>query len=138
MHQVLTGVLLQWKLKAHNELSKGYGILGVVFVLLFVVGFGFSWGPLGWLVPSEIFPLEIRSAGQSINTCVSMLFIFTTTQTLLVMLCHLKATMFLFFAGWVVIMTLFTYLLFPETKGVPLEDVANLWKQHPIWKRYYT
>ncbi|GFQ05168.1 hexose carrier protein hex6 [Phtheirospermum japonicum] len=36
-----------------------------------------SWGPLGWLIPSEIFPLEIRSTGQSVSVAVNFLFTFT-------------------------------------------------------------
>ena len=99
--------------------------------------FSLSWGPLAWIVPSEIFPLEIRSLGQSINIGVSMLFTFALAQTSLSMLCHLKASIFFFFAGWVFVMTIFTYFLFPETKLVPLDDIADLWKQHPIWKKYY-
>jgi hypothetical protein len=30
---------------------------------------------------------------------------------------------FLFFAGWVLVMTVFTSLLLPETKGVPMEEM---------------
>lgn len=30
-------------------------------------GFAWSWGPLGWLVPSEVQPLETRSAGFSLT-----------------------------------------------------------------------
>ncbi|MCO5595766.1 hypothetical protein L7F22_049814 [Adiantum nelumboides] len=132
------GALLQWKLKSHNELSKGFGMLGIILIFGFVVCFAWSWGPLAWLIPSEIFPLEIRSAGQSINICIIMLFIAITAQVFLAMLCHLKAGMFYFFGAWVLIMTIFTSLLLPETKGVPLEDVAKLWKKNSFWKRFYT
>ncbi|MCO5595767.1 hypothetical protein L7F22_049815 [Adiantum nelumboides] len=34
---VLTGALLQWKLKSHNELSKGFGVLGIILILGFVM-----------------------------------------------------------------------------------------------------
>ena len=35
-----------------------------------------SWGPLGWLVPSEIQPLETRSAGFSLTVMVNFLWSF--------------------------------------------------------------
>ncbi|KAG6423685.1 hypothetical protein SASPL_114087 [Salvia splendens] len=35
-------------------------VKAIVFICIFVGGFGWSWGPLAWLVPSEIFRLEIR------------------------------------------------------------------------------
>ncbi|CAN1824837.1 Hexose carrier protein HEX6 [Linum perenne] len=41
-----------------------------VLIINYVTGFRLSWGPLGWLVPSEVFSMEIRSAGQSIVVAV--------------------------------------------------------------------
>ena len=32
-----------------------------------------SWGPIGWLIPSEVQPLETRSVGQSFATAVNFL-----------------------------------------------------------------
>lgn len=40
-----------------------------------------SWGPLAWLYPSEIQPLETRSAGQSLATMVNLTFSFVIGQT---------------------------------------------------------
>ncbi|CAN1155929.1 Hexose carrier protein HEX6 [Linum perenne] len=54
-----------------------------VLIVNYVTRFGLSWGPLRCLVPSEVFPMEIRSAGQS--TVVVVIFCFT-------------------FGGWVVVM----------------------------------
>ncbi|KAH7576837.1 hypothetical protein JRO89_XS01G0159300 [Xanthoceras sorbifolium] len=59
-----------------GELPEWYAIVVVLFICIYVIGFSWSWGPLGWLVPSEIFPLEIRLAGQSINISVNMFFTF--------------------------------------------------------------
>ncbi|KAL9248757.1 Sugar transport protein MST4-like protein, partial [Drosera capensis] len=54
--------------KDHSDnLAHGYAIFVVVMVCTFVSSFAWSWGPLGWLIPSESFPLETRSAGQSVT-----------------------------------------------------------------------
>ena len=53
-------------------------------------GYVCSGGPLGWLYPSEIQPLETRSAGQGIATLVNLLFSFIIGQTYLSMLCAFK------------------------------------------------
>ncbi|KAK4404240.1 Sugar carrier protein A [Sesamum angolense] len=37
--------------------------------------------------------------------------------------------------GWITVMTIFVYLFLPETKGVPIEEMAFLWKKHWFWKR---
>ncbi|CAN6569194.1 unnamed protein product [Malus baccata var. baccata] len=111
------------------------GYLVLVLICIYVAGFGWSWGPLGWLVPSEIFPLEIRSAGQSINVVVNFLFTFIVAQTFLAMLCHFKAGIFFFFGGWVAVMTVFVYLFLPETKNVPIEKMEIVWQEHWFWRR---
>ncbi|KAF8090137.1 hypothetical protein N665_0485s0012 [Sinapis alba] len=86
-------------------------------------------------IPSEIFPLETRSAGQSITVAVNLLFTFFIAQAFLSMLCAFKFGIFLFFAGWVSVMTIFVYFLLPETKGVPIEEMTLLWKKHWFWKK---
>ncbi|KAF2546269.1 hypothetical protein F2Q70_00022065 [Brassica cretica] len=108
----------------------------LAFICIYVAGFAWSWGPLGWLVPSEICPLEIRPAGQAVNVSVNMFFTFLIGQFFLTMLCHMKFGLFYFFGGMVLIMTIFIYFLLPETKGVPIEEMGRVWKQHPFWKRY--
>ncbi|KAL5861236.1 hypothetical protein ACOSQ3_002543 [Xanthoceras sorbifolium] len=64
-----------------GELPEWYAIVVVLFICIYVIGFSWSWGPLGWLVPSEIFPLEIRLAGQSINISVNMFFTFAMLKS---------------------------------------------------------
>ncbi|XP_022141311.1 hexose carrier protein HEX6-like [Momordica charantia] len=133
--QIIVGGLLAALLGDHGTVEKGYAYLLLVMICVYVAGFGWSWGPLGWLVPSEIFPLEIRSAGQSITVATSFVFTFIIAQTFLAMLCHLKAGIFFFFGGWVAVMTVFVYYFLPETKNLPIEKVERVWTQHWFWKR---
>uniref|UniRef100_A0A7N2MEG1 Major facilitator superfamily (MFS) profile domain-containing protein n=1 Tax=Quercus lobata TaxID=97700 RepID=A0A7N2MEG1_QUELO len=112
--QVLVTIFIGWKFGVTGQvvdLPKWFAGLVVFFICAYVAAFAWSWGPLGWLVPSEIFPLEIRSAAQSITVSVNMLFTFTVAQPFLAMLCHLKFGLFIFFAFFVVLMTLFVYFL---------------------------
>ena len=37
---------------------------------------------------------------------------------------------FLFFAAWCLVMTLFVIFLLPETKGVPIEEMVVVWRKH--------
>lgn len=133
--QVLIGGIIATQLGDHGGVSKGSAYIVLVLISVYVAGFAWSWGPLGWLVPSEIFPLEIRSAGQSITVAVSFVFTFLVAQTFLAMLCHLKSGIFFFFGGWLVFMTVFMYLLLPETKNIPIEQMIGVWREHWFWKR---
>ncbi|KAL1810480.1 hypothetical protein DCAR_0730181 [Daucus carota subsp. sativus] len=121
-----------------GELPRWYAILLVSAICVYVAGYAWSWGPLCWLVPSEIFPLEIRSAAQSINVSVNMIFTFVIAQIFMYALCHLKFGLFILFAFCVVVMSIFIYKLFPETKGIPIEEMAGIWKKHPYWKKFVT
>lgn len=133
--QAIVALILGLKFRDSEELSKGYSVLVVVVICLFVAAFGWSWGPLGWTVPSEIFPLETRSAGQSITVAVNLFFTFVIAQAFLALLCAFKFGIFLFFAGWITVMTIFVYVFLPETKGVPIEEMIILWRKHWFWKR---
>lgn len=133
--QVIVAIILGVKFGQDQQLTKDFSILVVVVICLFVVAFGWSWGPLGWTVPSEIFPLEIRSAGQSITVAVNLFFTFVVAQAFLALLCAFKFGIFLFFAGWITIMTIFVFLFLPETKGIPIEEMSFMWRKHWFWKR---
>ncbi|ERN09404.1 hypothetical protein AMTR_s00029p00047600 [Amborella trichopoda] len=116
-----------------GSLAKGQADVVVFLSGTYVAAFAWSWGPLRWLVPSEIFPLEIRSAGQSIKVSVNLLFTFVIAQVFLTLLCHLKDGLFFFFEGWVLIMTIFIYIFLPKTKNVPIEEMHLVWKKHWFW-----
>lgn len=138
VQMVVSQMIVAFILRNSGEerLPKEMSVAVVVVICLFVAGFGWSWGPLGWTVPSEIFSLETRSAGQSITVAVNLLFTFVVAQSFLSMLCAFRFGIFLFFAGWGVIMTLFVCVLLPETKGVPIEETMLLWEKHPIWNKF--
>ncbi|KAG6739674.1 hypothetical protein POTOM_057288 [Populus tomentosa] len=128
-------ITLALKFGEGEPIPKGIGIFLVVGICLFVLAYGRSWGPLGWLVPSELFPLEMRSAGQSVVVCVNMIFTALIAQCFLISLCHLKYGIFLLFGGLIFIMSAFIFFLLPETKQVPIEEVYLLWQNHWFWKR---
>ncbi|GAB4860541.1 Hexose carrier protein hex6 [Ancistrocladus abbreviatus] len=133
--QLVIGIIMAAEFKDHGGLSKGYAYMILILICIYVAGFGWSWGPLGWLVPSEIFPMEIRSVAQSITVAVSFIFTFVIAQTFLHMLCHFKAGIFFFFGGWVAVMTGFVYYLLPETRNMPIEKMDQIWKDHWFWGR---
>ncbi|KAK4407674.1 Sugar transport protein 8 [Sesamum angolense] len=101
-------------------------------------GFAWSWGPLGWLIPSEIFPLETRPAGFFFAVSSNMICTFIIAQAFLTMLCQMRSGIFFFFAAWIVVMGSFAVFLLPETKGVPIDEMnEQVWKKHWFWHRFF-
>ncbi|GJN21400.1 hypothetical protein PR202_gb08871 [Eleusine coracana subsp. coracana] len=119
-----------------KAMPRAHAVAVVALVCIFTAGFGVSWGPLKWVVPSEIYPLEVRSAGQGMSEAISLALTFAQTQSFLNMLCSFKYGAFAFNAGWVVVMTAFVALFLPETKGVPIESLREVWARHWYWKRF--
>lgn len=127
---------LKFGVSGEAVLSSGEADFILFLICAYVAAFAWSWGPLGWLVPSEICPLEIRSAGQAINVSVNMLLTFIIAQGFLSLLCHMKFGLFYLFACFVIVMTLFIYFFLPETKNIPIEEMNRVWKAHWFWGKY--
>ncbi|CAL5391098.1 unnamed protein product [Camellia sinensis] len=119
-----------------TDLGTLYSSILVCCICIFVTAFAFSWGPLGWLVPSEIFPLEIRSSAQSIVVAVNMSFTFLVAQLFIAALCMVKYGLFIIFAGLVLIMSLFVIFFVPETNNIPIEEMSQVWRGHWYWKKF--
>ncbi|KAL9317026.1 hypothetical protein ACSQ67_013543 [Phaseolus vulgaris] len=136
--RLIVGIMIALKFGVSGEghFSSGEAATLLFFICAYVAAYAWSWGPLGWLVPSEICSLEVRSAGQGTNVAVNMLFTFIIAQVFLPMLCHLKFGLFFFFAGFVLIMTIFVALFLPETRNVRIEEMNKVWKSHWFWSKF--
>ncbi|KDP35799.1 hypothetical protein JCGZ_10435 [Jatropha curcas] len=136
--QCAIGGILAEHLKSTNVVPRHYCLIVIVLICIFLAGFAWSWGPLGWLIPSESFPVETRSSALFITVSMNMFCTLLIAQSFLTMLCHMRAGIFFFFAFWLGVMALFTVFLLPETKGVPIDEMIDrVWKKHWFWKRYY-
>jgi MFS transporter, SP family, sugar:H+ symporter len=135
--QAFIGAVLVSNVEQNETLDPDSAKGVVIFAALFVLGFAWSWGPLAWLIPSEIFPLETRTTGYAIAVSSNMLFTFVIAQLYLSMLCWMRAGVFFFFSSWIGIMGIFVALFLPETKNVPMDEmVARVWKKHWYWNKY--
>ena len=96
----------------------------LVAVVLYIFGFAVSWGPVVWLVCSEIFPLEGREVGMTITTMINWTFAGLVMNYALSFMSKFgNASIFYVFAGFCVLAILFVALFVPETKGITLEEL---------------
>lgn len=107
--------------------SGALGTCIVVFVCLFVACFAVSSGPIGWIIPAEIFPLTVRGKGVSLTTTVNWLGNFGISMAVphLLSKAGVGPTFLLFFAFECMIV-LFVLTLVPETKRVSLEQMERI------------
>jgi len=104
-----------------------YAILALMCILSFIAMFSIGWGPLPWLLMSELFPIKTRGIATAIVTFSNWSFVFTTTSSFCKVIygIHIYGTLWTF-AIIVVMGFFFTLFFVPETQGRPLEEVAEL------------
>ncbi len=106
------------------------GILLLIFILLYISCFAFSFGPVVWTLLSEIYPTNIRGRAMSIATFSLWIGTFIIGQTVPWFLENIKpAGTFWLFAVMCVPAILITWKLVPETKGKSLEQIEKFWKR---------
>lgn len=79
--------------------KRRHGVLVCVQVCVFIAGHAWGWGPMPWLVCSEVQPLHSRAAGTALATQVNFALTFLIGQCFLSMLCSMRYGVFFFFAG---------------------------------------
>jgi MFS transporter, SP family, galactose:H+ symporter len=116
------------------EKSPALGIWAIGALLLFIVGFAMSAGPIIWVICSEIFPLSGRDLGVTFSTATNWIVNAIVGGTFLTLLNTLgNGNTFLLYGGLNVLFVIFFLLLVPETKGVSLEKIeANLLSGKPL------
>lgn len=108
----------------------------VIMLLIFIVGFAMSAGPLIWVLCSEIQPLKGRDFGITCSTATNWIANMIVGATFLTMLNSLgSAHTFWVYAGLNVIFIFITLALIPETKNISLEHIErNLMQGKPLRK----
>jgi MFS transporter, SP family, xylose:H+ symportor len=111
------------------------GLLALVFMLTYTAGFAMSWGPVTWVLLSEIFPNSVRGA-MSIAVAAQWIanLLISWTFPILNDNAWLTALFNHGFSYWVYglmgfLAAVFVWKLVPETKGRTLEEIEKLWKQ---------
>ena len=115
--------------------GEWHWLLTLLFMLFYVACFAMSWGPVTWVLLSELFPNNIRSAALAVavaamwiaNQIVSWTFPIMDENSWLVEQFNHG------FAYWVygsvsVLSVFFVWRFIPETKGRTLEELEELWK----------
>ncbi len=109
------------------------GLLALVFMLIYTAGFAMSWGPVTWVLLSEIFPNSIRGAmsiavaAQWIaNLLISWTFPILNDNSWLTGLFNHGFSYWIYgLMGFLAAM--FVWKLVPETKGRSLEEIEKFW-----------
>uniref|UniRef100_F7CF10 Solute carrier family 2 member 6 n=1 Tax=Callithrix jacchus TaxID=9483 RepID=F7CF10_CALJA len=98
-------------------------------VLLFVSGYAMGWGPITWLLMSEVLPLRARGMASGLCVLASWLTAFVLTKSFLPVVSAFGLQVpFFFFAAICLVSLVFTGCCVPETKGRTLEQIESFFR----------
>jgi len=103
--------------------SAGWVIAGSAF--FFVFNFAFGFGPIVWVYCAEIFPMRCRARALGVTTVANWVGNFIIAQFTPVMLDTIQFSTFFVF-GFFCFLGVLISAYIPETKGVPLENIQEL------------
>jgi len=105
----------------------GYFIL--YCIMGFIASFGFSLGPVVWVLIPEIFPNHYRSEGVAISVFIMWVSNFVVSVSFPYLLDALQGYAFFIYAVMCALCLLFSIIMLRETKGKTLEELENLYEK---------
>mmetsp|Transcript_124067 Transcript_124067/g.322294 ORF Transcript_124067/g.322294 Transcript_124067/m.322294 type:complete len:525 (-) Transcript_124067:52-1626(-) len=110
----------------------GWALLTVFGLMLYVSGYQVSFGPIAWLMISEVFPLRVRGAAFSIAAVVNFASNIMMTLTAEVLQDALTPSgVFFTYMGLALVSLWFVNSMVPETKGKTLEEIERMMTDKP-------
>jgi SP family xylose:H+ symportor-like MFS transporter len=116
--------------------ARSVGLGALIAVVVYIAGFALSWGPVAWVMLSEMFPNSIKSKAMGLavaaqwiaNLLVSASFkVLDGNSVLNAMFNHAFA--YWIYGGMSVLAGWFVIRYVPETKGRSLEAIQDLWSK---------
>ncbi|KAL1413322.1 hypothetical protein Q8F55_001081 [Vanrija albida] len=105
---------------------KAAGNGAVFMVFWFIANFAVTWGPLAWVVSSEVWPLDMRAKGMSISSATNWIMNFTVAMITPVMFKNIGYKTYMVFMCFCIVGLLFSIFIVPELKGLSLEEVDHI------------
>ncbi|AGO14256.1 AaceriAFL207Cp [[Ashbya] aceris (nom. inval.)] len=129
------GVTRLWPNGPDQPSSKPAGNAMIVFTCLYIFFFATTWAPIAYVIVAETFPLKVKAKGMAIATAANWIWGF-----LIAFFTPYITNAIRFYYGYVFMGCLifgFFYIFFfvPETKGLTLEEVEEMWQEGVVpWR----
>jgi MFS family permease len=126
------GYIISLSMVAYGFFMHSAPTFMLVFLLLFIAAHAIGQGAVIWVLISEIFPTQIRAAGQAFGASIHWIFAALITLVTPVFLDSEYGIfkenpwpIFAFFAGMMALQLVWILAKVPETKGVSLEELQK-------------
>ncbi|OGE56639.1 hypothetical protein PENARI_c003G10435 [Penicillium arizonense] len=126
---IIATILLAKFPPSTNNTGAHWGF--IIMTWLYNFSFSATCGPLSWIIPAEVFDTRTRSKGVSIATMTSFAFNTMIGQVTPIAMTNIQYRFYYIFVVCNFTNALFFYLLLPETKKVPLEEMNQMFSNAP-------
>jgi SP family xylose:H+ symportor-like MFS transporter len=109
--------------------AKIIGVSTLIFIIIYTASFMMSWGPICWVLISEIFPNKIRGKAIAIAVAAQWIANFLVSSTFPPLINFSEGGTYILYGVMSVLSFVFVWILVPETKGKTLEEIEKVWTQ---------
>ena len=118
------GLIISLSGVALVQLSGAHQALLLPLLIAFIAAFAFSQGAVIWVYIAEVFPTAVRARGQGLGSSTHWLMDALIATAFPVIAASSKGLPFVVFALAMVVQLVVVWKVFPETRGIALEDMA--------------
>ncbi|KAG2174488.1 hypothetical protein INT44_006751 [Umbelopsis vinacea] len=101
-------------------------IMAILMLYLFAIGFEIGWGPVVWIICSEIYPDNIRAVCVSLTTTINFVTLAIMSKMTPLMLEQIGWKTEIVFGGIAIGIGIFVFCFLPETRGLSLEHMTEV------------
>ncbi|GKZ24591.1 hypothetical protein AbraIFM66951_011994 [Aspergillus brasiliensis] len=120
----------------HPDRAAHYAPVAVAMLFLLNIGYASTWGTIAFLIPTEIFPSDLRAQGNGFGITGWAIGVGMTTLVNPIMFDKIKSRSYFLLAGLNLVWIPVVYLFYPETCNRSLESIEALFStDSPLnWK----
>lgn len=107
------------------------GVALTVFASFFVFGFASSWGPGAWILTGELFPTHVRAKCVSLAVASNWIWNFLIGYFSPTITDKIGTKYGFVFGSCCLIGIAFVFFCIPETRGLSLEEMEEMWAE--LW-----
>ncbi|MFI3278316.1 MAG: D-xylose transporter XylE [Rikenellaceae bacterium] len=104
------------------------GVTALIFIIIYTASFMMSWGPICWVLISEIFPNTIRGKAVAIAVATQWIANYLVSSTFIPLSQWSLGSTYLIYGAFCLLSIIFVVKWVPETKGRSLEEMTKLWR----------
>lgn len=125
-----------------SSMPRHVRIISFISLVTYITAYSLSFGPISWILLSELFPLNIKARAMSLGQAVNWTANVVVSVSFLDMVHTLSLpVVFAFYLVMSLISWLFIYFYVPETKNKTLEQISQDLRQQSTdreWSRHKT